>query len=594
MFDLPDPAFVGAAYLRVLGRPADPQGWLFHVRTLRRGQVSRATVLARLQSSEEAQAGARGRPMAEATAHRALWPAARRQRPSRLARRAAEVLALEGEVFVECAYAWWLGRLPDADELLEGAGLAGQPGGKAALLAALRQRRPGWQRWLGAGPVQAGPQAALPEPPPPAPASAAPSPAAGFSPDPSARVALFTIASRRYRPHVAALMASVREHHPGWSLYLLLADEPHAADPPLPGVVEVPASAIGVPDFDDMTMRYDVLELSTALKPFFFRWLLGNSSLQTLIYLDPDIRVYAPLDPVLEPLEGGAPMVLTPHITAPLDDDGAPGDHTILASGVFNLGFAALRRHPEATAFLDWWARQLRTGARVDFAANLFTDQRWCDMAPAFVPGLVVLRHPGCNVAYWNLAQRDVQPLGDGYRVNGQPLVFFHFSGIDIDAAAEGQLSRHQTRFAPGEPASVQGLLADYRQEVQRLGWRQWRDVAWAWNEVAGTPVPALARALYRHLHATPSAITRPQARDELLRHCAAVNPDAETAPVPTLLKLVHARDPQAARAFDLEDAEGRRALAEWFDSAGVHAPGLIELRRQAGHAASAALPVHG
>ncbi len=593
MFDLPDPAFVGAAYLRVLGRPADPQGWLFHVRTLRRGQVSRATVLARLQSSDEARAGARGRPMAAATAHRVLWPAARRQRPPRVARRAGEVLALDGEVFVECAYAWWLGRLPDAAELREGASLAGQPGGKASLLAALRRRRPALRRWLGSWAGPAEPAAPTPAPPISPPVAEAGGTGAGPGPAAGARVALFTIASRRYRPHVAALMASVRQHHPGWSLYLLLADEPQAGDPPLPGVVEVPATAIGVPDFDDMTMRYDVLELSTALKPFFFRWLLGHTPVQSVIYLDPDIHVYAPLEPVLGLLDGGAPMVLTPHITAPLDDDGEPGDHTILASGVFNLGFAALRRDPEAMAFLDWWARQLRTGALVDFAANLFTDQRWCDIAPAFVPGLAVLRHPGCNVAYWNLAQREVQARGDSFTVNGQPLVFFHFSGIDIDAAADGQLSRHQTRFAPGEPVAVQSLLADYRQVVQRLGWPQWRDVAWAWNQVEGTPVPALARALYRHLHAEPASLSRIQARDELLRHCAAVNPEAEAAKLPTLLMLVHARDPQAARAFDLDEAEGRRALIDWFDSAGVHAPGLIELRRQARQAATAAPSPH-
>ena len=67
------------------------------------------------------------------------------------------------------------------------------------------------------------------------------------------------------------------------------------------------------------------------------------------------------------------------------------------------------------------------------------------DMVPGLFDGVYVQRHEGWNVAYWNLAHRDVTRTVDGYKVNGQKLVFFHFSGFASDAKT---LSIHQNRFS--------------------------------------------------------------------------------------------------------------------------------------------------
>jgi hypothetical protein len=76
----------------------------------------------------------------------------------------------------------------------------------------------------------------------------------------------------------------------------------------------------------------------------------------------------------------------------------------------------------------------------------MFTDQRWMYLAPVFVPDPLILRHPGYDVAYWNLPHRDIRRREDGtWLVNGQPLVFFHFSGIDPEDPSV--FSRHQNHF---------------------------------------------------------------------------------------------------------------------------------------------------
>ncbi len=78
------------------------------------------------------------------------------------------------------------------------------------------------------------------------------------------------------------------------------------------------------------------------------------------------------------------------------------------------FGVLALRDDEEARHLLEWWSARCLTQCRVDIARHLFTDQRWMDLAPSFVSRCHILRHPGYNVAYWNLAHRRVQRDAEG------------------------------------------------------------------------------------------------------------------------------------------------------------------------------------
>ena len=568
LYGLPDPAFVGAAYLRVLGRPADPSGFRHQLQHLRGALATRAAIVARLQNSEEA-AGATPWPLAQATAHARLWPD---QKRPKIRWRKRDVLSLRGDALIEAAFAWAAGRAPSADETRRHAALADQPGAQAQLIDAVRQAH--GQRWWRPG-TRAVP--AESEQGGSAPStldafnSARPSAAASAASRSDARLVLFTIGSARYLPFVRTLMASVREHHPGARRVMLLVDEPtaEAADAAL--FESIAACDIGVPCFDDMTLRYDITELSTALKPWCFLWLLANSNCDSVIFLDPDIRLYGPLDPVNERLEAGAAMVLTPHITAPLLGEGQPDDHTILKSGVFNLGFMALRRSGSALAFLQWWADKLRTEALVDFAANLFTDQRWCDFAPAFVPDLAVLHHPGCNVAYWNLSQRNVHRAADGqWKVGDQPLVFFHFSGLD--PAQPKTLSRYQNRLGAGELQAVHELLYSYATEVMTNGWLQCKELVGAYDKALDTRITSVVRGLYRELHPRPAMLSREQGLSELLQQSASSTTHAPSGDVPLspLMKLIHHQRPDLERCFDLENPLDRADYCDWFHASAV------------------------
>jgi hypothetical protein len=571
MFDLPDEHFVCEAYLRVLGRAPDPQGFLSYVAALRR-RLSRPGLIRDLQRSPEWH-GQLHRPEAGAL-HCApdLWPLPwRRFQGSPFARCRKDLLQIEGELFAHASCWLLLGREPTATELQGWHQAADDTASRTQWLARLERQtgfRPlrGWrrQRQHFEGPR-------VRRTPPSAQQSSTRSHAA---PADASGGAFFTIATRSYLPFVRVLMQSLRQHHPQQNLFVLLVDGEGTECAGEPWIT-VPAAALDLPQFQDMCVRYDVTELSTALKPWFMGWLFDRTAVEEVTYLDPDIEVHQPLDAALGLLRGGATMVLTPHALLPLDDGGQPDDYTILKSGAFNLGFMAVKRAPDSMAFIRWWAERLKTDSLVRFQDNLFTDQRWCDLAPALVPGLSILRDATCNVAYWNLPHRRVERTPTGtWLVNGSPLTFFHFSGLDPEHP--DRLSRYQNRKLLESNTALGLLLSEYANRVLSNGWHDAQAEGYGFAQIDGVELSPTLRALFRDIRPGGSCWTREQALQALATEAT----DSPT--LPTLARRIHASRADLRAIFDLNSAESRLAFEGWFWSTGVVEHGLLSLMRHA------------
>ncbi len=313
------------------------------------------------------------------------------------------------------------------------------------------------------------------------------------------RTAVCTIASKNSLHFCRTLMDSVRPVHPDWEQYLLLADEVQGAfDPAAEKFTVVEVARLPLPQPRKFFFRYTILELNTAVKPWLLDWLLHEKGYDRALYLDPDIQVYAPLTEVGEALDAGANMVLTPHLTGPLDDGRRPTEQDILQAGAYNLGFIAVRRSDAARDFLRWWQRKLEYACVVDWDAGLFVDQKWMDLAPGMFPGVFNLRHEGYNVAYWNLKHRKVTKESDGFRVNGGPLKFFHYSGINPEDPSP--LSKHQDRFKLASLGDAAELVRDYCRVVISNGMAECRQWKYAFGSFAdGAEILDAMRFYYRN-----------------------------------------------------------------------------------------------
>jgi glycosyltransferase involved in cell wall biosynthesis len=305
-----------------------------------------------------------------------------------------------------------------------------------------------------------------------------------------------TIIAKNYVAHARVLARSLTEQHPDDRLWTLIIDDFERYLDPAQEPFEVLTPAdIDCEPFTHMALRYSVLELSTAVKPWLMRHLLAETG-GPVTYLDPDIKIYGPLER-LDRLAAEHGVVLIPHNRRPIPpDDRKPSQVDIMIAGVYNLGYVTLASRPEVDSLLDWWADRLRRDCRVDPKWGYFVDQRWFDLAPGFLSDLAIVRDPEYNVAYWNLHERRLEHGDGGYLVDSRPLAFFHFSGFDADHPLV--LSRYQDRVDVLANPALERILAEYGAEVNGAGHAKSRK--WPYNYGAlgdGTRLDDTLREMY-------------------------------------------------------------------------------------------------
>ena len=411
------------------------------------------------------------------------------------------------------------------------------------------------------------------------------------------------------------LAESYAAHHAADRLAVLITDD-------LDGDVDAdetfdvvrPHEVMALEEFNRLATMYGVVELATAVKPWLLRHLLASGA-SSVAYFDPDIRIFTPLHDVFEAAEAKG-LALTPHALTPLPTGGnaTQTEDVLLDVGVFNLGFVGVAGKAEV---LDWWARRLARECTIDPAHGRFVDQRWMDLAMGyFAPA--VLRDPGMNVAWWNLASRRIAWDGETFAVDGQPLRFFHFSGYD--PAMPWLVSSHQGRLPRvrmADNAALQRITADYADALHASGYESWSNQPYALDRTpGGLHLTPLVRTTYRDalIHAERAGVPRPpnpftDGDAEFTRWLA--HPDEEApgpAPAPLLghslwrsspdlqvrFRDIHGQDSAAFRTWLRTESPIASSVGRWIDASdvssgssapqeGLHVVGILGADRSEG-----------
>src|ERR1700752_5149751 len=144
------------------------------------------------------------------------------------------------------------------------------------------------------------------------------------------KTAVFTIVSLNYGAFAQTLMQSLQQHHPEWDRHVLFVDRCDDFSQLGGGLFTATGiEALPLPRMQEFLFRYDIMELNTAAKPYMFSH-LRRQGYERVVYLDPDILVMDRLVDIERLLDEVATAVVTPHLTARLDDGFLPNEQIIM------------------------------------------------------------------------------------------------------------------------------------------------------------------------------------------------------------------------------------------------------------------------
>lgn len=308
-----------------------------------------------------------------------------------------------------------------------------------------------------------------------------------------------------YLPRALALAESLQRHRPGarlWALCLTeLCYEVLKRLAPT-GVEPLPLADLehADPDLRSVREHRSVTEYYFTCTPALVRHVLQRDpDADSITYLDADLFFFSDPEPLFEELGPGSIGIIAHRFPPRLRE--------LQRHGVFNVGWVTFRRDDRGEACLRSWREQCLEWCHDRLEPDRYAEQKYLDAWPTRFDGVVVLNHPGANLAPWNIDTHRVTFDGSAVCVDQRPLLFYHAHGLRHGVGADWEpgldaygvplsdvLARHvyepYLRALDRQRSAVDGVLDAVRQGNVAFGDRATcelgdYDRAWPEREVA-------------------------------------------------------------------------------------------------------------
>lgn len=280
------------------------------------------------------------------------------------------------------------------------------------------------------------------------------------------RKIVYTIVTENYLCFALVLKESFIKHNPHIIFYIcVIPESENFTGNDSNGIIST--SVLNSAEYNDMRIRYDNLALVCALKPYFAKHFLEIQNIESIIYLDADISVYNSFEEIFSMLEDASEkksIILTPHVINKLGIDNMVRNINYLTYGTYNAGFFAIKNNQHGREFIEWWKELMFRYCKNELKYGFFYDQSWLNLVPNyFYNYYTLLIHPGCNVAYWNVDERDISKNNGNYYCIERPLIFYHFARFNY---YDEQITKNVDEINP----LMKEIYADYKYKLKEMG----------------------------------------------------------------------------------------------------------------------------
>ena len=327
----------------------------------------------------------------------------------------------------------------------------------------------------------------------------------------------FTICAKNYIGLAQVLEKSIKKYNDDVNFYIFVVDEFVESDRSIIGdKSELPNNIIVAKDvlnytaekWSEMSFKYNLTEFCTSIKSMCFSYLFEEKQYEKGIFFDPDILIFNSLDSIFDNLTSYS-IILTPHVLNVNSISKKIRDNDMLNTGVFNLGFVALKNNEVSSRLLKWWDERLTDYCYIDYYEGYFTDQKWMDFIPGYFNKgeLLVSDNLGMNVAPWNFDERELVIEDNVFYINDRidgkdlvPLLFTHYSGFDYGMLILGKI-HHTTVRGLQVFNDLLPLFKEYEKVLNESSFKNYLKMKYSYSQYDNSsPILNVHRRLYRRL----------------------------------------------------------------------------------------------
>ena len=236
-----------------------------------------------------------------------------------------------------------------------------------------------------------------------------------------------TYGDENYLPHVLSLLSSLRTQAANFRLLLLcLTEEAYRRVKPQEAddfrIHSIRDLELADPELPKVKNGRSLIEYYFTCTPCWTRLAMEmEPEADWMTYLDADLYFYQSPNDVMTQLEKYS-VGITPHRFP-------ESLRHLEVNGKFNVGWVSFRRDANGQNCLEDWRVKCLEWCFDRAEGGRYGDQKYLDDWPDRFSGVKVLEDHGINLASWNVGAGKLTAKGK-VLIDGQPLIFYHFSGL--------------------------------------------------------------------------------------------------------------------------------------------------------------------